>query len=95
MQTAGKGAYGYGWSVTPAPGGHAGRQISHGGNINGFSAWLSRFPDEDVVLIVLSNLQDTNARQIVLDLYAVLHHDPYEPLMGSAPQSQTPVSDDL
>lgn len=94
METAGKGAYGYGWSVTPAPGGHAGRQISHGGNINGFSAWLSRFPDEDVVLIVLSNLQDTNARQMVLDLYSVLHHEAYEPLLGPAPQ-HAPVPDIL
>lgn len=77
MQTPAKGLYGYGWWIAPAPGFHSGREISHGGNINGFSAWLSLFPDEDVVLVVLSNLQDTNGRQVSLDLYSVLHHEPY------------------
>lgn len=77
MATPGKGAHGYGWFCAPAPGFHSGRDISHGGSINGFSTWLSRFPEEDVVLVVLSNLQDTNSRQVALDLYSVLHHDPY------------------
>ena len=77
METPGKGAHGYGWFAGPAPGFHSGRDISHGGNINGFSAWLSRFPDEDGVVVVLSNLQDTNSRQVALDLYSVLHGDPY------------------
>lgn len=77
METPGKGPYGYGWWVSPAPGFHSGREIYHGGNINGFSGWLSRFPDEDLVLVVLSNLQDTNGRQVVLDLYSVLHQEPY------------------
>lgn len=77
METPGKGAHGYGWYAGPAPGFHSGRDISHGGSINGFSAWLSRFPAEDVVLVVLSNLQDTNSRQVALDLYSVLHQEPY------------------
>lgn len=77
MQTPGKGAHGYGWFAGPAPGFHSGQDISHGGSINGFSTWLSRFPEEDVVVVVLSNLQDTNSRQVALDLYSVLHHDPY------------------
>lgn len=77
METPGKGTYGYGWWISPAPGLHSGREICHGGNINGFSAWLSRFPDDDLVLVVLSNLQDTNARQVALNLYSVLHHEPY------------------
>ena len=78
METPRQGPYGYGWWISPAPGFHSGREICHGGNINGFSTWLSRFPDEDVVLVVLSNLQDTNSRQLILDLYSVLHGDPYE-----------------
>lgn len=77
MATPGKGAHGYGWYSAPAPGFHSGRDISHGGSINGFSTWLSRFPKEDVVIVVLSNLQDTNSRQIALDLYSVLHREPY------------------
>lgn len=77
MEAPGKGPYGYGWWISPAPGFHPGREICHGGNINGFSAWLSRFPHEDLVLVVLSNLQDTNSRQIVLDLYSILHREPY------------------
>lgn len=77
METPRKGAHGYGWFVGPAPGFHSGRDISHGGSINGFSAWLSRYPEEDVVLVVLSNLQDTNSRQVALDLYAVLHREHY------------------
>lgn len=84
METPGKGPYGYGWWISPAPGFHSGREICHGGNLNGFSTWLSRFPDEDVVLVVLSNLQDTKSRQVVLDLYSVLHKEPY-----SAPRAAT------
>jgi CubicO group peptidase (beta-lactamase class C family) len=90
METPGKGLYGYGWWITPAPGFHSGRQICHGGNINGFSAWLSRFPDEDIVLVVLSNLQETNSRQIALDLYSVLHQEPYEaPVAPAHPTSKS------
>ncbi|HWH59546.1 MAG TPA: serine hydrolase [Terriglobales bacterium] len=70
--------YGYGWWIVPTQGLHSGQEICHGGNINGFSARLSRFPDEDVVLVVLSNLQDTDSRQVVRDLYSILHRDPYE-----------------
>lgn len=77
MERPGKGPYGYGWWISAAPGFHSGREICHGGNLNGFSTWLSRFPHEDVVLVVLSNLQDTIARQVILDLYSVLHKEPY------------------
>ena len=94
METPSKGAYGYGWYVTPAPGFHPGRQISHGGNMNGFSAWMSRFPDEGLVLVALSNLQDINTRQLVLNLYSVLHNEPYDALIGPAPP-HGPVSDIL
>ena len=30
--------------------------VGHGGGINGFSTMISRFPDDDAVVIVLSNL---------------------------------------
>lgn len=47
-----KEGYAFGWSV----GSFAGRRnIRHGGGINGFTTDISRFPDDDACVIVLSN----------------------------------------
>jgi CubicO group peptidase (beta-lactamase class C family) len=60
--------YGYGWFIgtesTPA----SQRQlIWHYGALDGFSAYIGRYPQEQVTIIVLSNLQN-------LDVFALVNH---------------------
>ncbi len=58
MVTPVKNNYGYGVTLAPV----AGRKhVGHGGGINGFSTCISRFPEDDAVVIVLSNVVQGNA----------------------------------
>jgi CubicO group peptidase (beta-lactamase class C family) len=45
--------YGFGWGVDKING-H--RRISHGGGITGFSTFISRFPDDGLTVVVLTNM---------------------------------------
>jgi D-alanyl-D-alanine carboxypeptidase len=57
--------FGYGWEV----GTHTGqRVISHIGDVNGFGAFLSYFPQQGVVVVVLTNMERTPAKDINLAL---------------------------
>jgi CubicO group peptidase (beta-lactamase class C family) len=49
--------YGYGWMITQQSG-H--RLIKHGGRIPGFTAYLARYPDDQVTIIILSNWDRLN-----------------------------------
>jgi len=52
---AGGEAYGYGWFI----GTERGRRIIyHAGGINGFAAIIARYPDEQITLIVLTNVEN-------------------------------------
>lgn len=52
----GSAAYGYGWLAWD----HLGRRlVGHGGAIDGFRAWILRYPDNRVTIIVLSNQEDS------------------------------------
>jgi CubicO group peptidase (beta-lactamase class C family) len=75
MYTPCKGDYAYGWSVATR---FRRKVISHGGGINGFSTMISRYPDDEVCVIVLSNLQSANAGRISRDLEALLFGEKYE-----------------
>lgn len=49
-------AYGYGWFVLD----HLGRRmVGHGGAIEGFRAWLFRYPADRITIILLSNQEDS------------------------------------
>jgi CubicO group peptidase (beta-lactamase class C family) len=48
--------YGYGWGITEV---HGHKVVGHGGGINGFSTVIWRAVEEDAVVIVLSNREDT------------------------------------
>jgi len=50
-------SYGYGVEVRETDGR---REISHRGGTEGFSAWLVRFPDDDVIIVLLSNSESTD-----------------------------------
>ncbi len=61
--------YGYGWDI----GSTAGRpSIAHGGGIFGFASFMARFPEDDAVIIVLSNGIQMPPRLIAEDLAQIL-----------------------
>lgn len=53
--------YGYGVAVDEL-GGH--RQLSHSGNLDGFQASVSYFPDESLTVVVLVNTEDAGASDL-------------------------------
>jgi D-alanyl-D-alanine carboxypeptidase len=55
--------YGFGWEVGPANG-HA--QIKHGGALAGFRSYYLRLPQDDLTVIVLTNLQTAPVDTIAL-----------------------------
>lgn len=56
--------YAYGWSVKTEPK----KLYDHGGGINGFATMIGRFPDDDVVVVVLSNYEGGAAQDIARKL---------------------------
>jgi len=69
MFTPLKGSYGYGWSISKKL---ERRTIAHGGNIYGFSTYISRFPAEKLTFIVLSNNEGTAGGEIADDLASIV-----------------------
>jgi CubicO group peptidase (beta-lactamase class C family) len=53
--------YGYGWWITTFNGHH---EISHPGLIDGFATSIARYPDDQVTVIVLSNMSGADASSI-------------------------------
>jgi len=67
-----KGGYGYGWFISKM----LDRKVTeHNGGINGFATNIARFVDDDVVIIVLSNIEDANPMEITLDLSVVVFEE--------------------
>jgi hypothetical protein len=48
------------------------KTIGHGGGIPGFSTMIQRYPEQDAVVIVLSNVENANAGQIANSLASVM-----------------------
>lgn len=68
MFTPYRGGYGYGWYV----GEKFGRRVfSHGGLIEGYAAFIERFPDDKTTVIVLSNVDSTPTSRVARDLTAM------------------------
>ncbi|MCG6949895.1 MAG: serine hydrolase [Acidobacteria bacterium] len=67
--------YGYCWRVAVDNGR---RSVGHGGGTSGVSAMFSRFPDDDVTIIVLSNYTEA-AMQPARALEAIYFGDEYDP----------------
>ena len=70
-----KNGYGYGWGIGEK---FDRREISHGGGIYGFSTDISRFPDDKVTVIVLTNIQGSPAGRVSNDLAAIIFGAKYE-----------------
>ena len=67
--------YGYGLVIDN----HSGRQrVHHDGGISGFASSLTRYPNEALTIVVLSNLGTALPGRIAEDLAAIAFNEPYE-----------------
>ena len=67
--------YGYGWFIDIQ---HDLDRISHDGGIDGFRTHLARYPNEQIAIIVLSNLATSPVAKIGRDIAAILLGKSYE-----------------
>lgn len=67
--------YGYGLVIGDQP---ERLIIGHGGGINGFMTNLIFFPDENLTIAVLCNVESANPERIARDLAAIVLGEPYE-----------------
>ncbi len=75
MFTPYRDGYGFGWKIVKEL---ERKAVIYGGGINGFSASIRRYPDDDGCVIVLSNLQSVDAEKVSHDLGAILFGTHYE-----------------
>ncbi len=67
--------YGYGW----IPDDENGRKsVGHSGRIDGFASSFRLFPDEDLFVAVLSNVNGTNTERMTQSLAAIAHGEPFK-----------------
>ena len=70
-----KNRYGYGWSIDSIEGK---RRVSHGGGIHGFITNISRVPEDDICIVLLSNASDPAISEITKSIFAILYGKEYE-----------------
>jgi CubicO group peptidase (beta-lactamase class C family) len=70
-----KNNYGYGWNIDSLEGK---RRVSHGGGIHGFTSHFSRIPEDDIVIILLSNNSSPALFDISNRIYSALYGKPYD-----------------
>ncbi len=75
MFTAHHGPIGYGWAIDSLFGR---RMAHHNGEISGFVSNIARFPDQHVLVVVLSNREGTAVDNITRDLAAIVFGERYE-----------------
>ena len=69
MLAPGPGDYGLGWQIKR----YFGRpMVNHSGGIDGFASHLAVYPDERLVIVVLSNIDSEPAKSTACDIAAVL-----------------------
>ncbi|HEY9695982.1 MAG TPA: serine hydrolase [Trichocoleus sp.] len=74
-EESGNAHYGYGWVIDHA---YEHDRVGHGGRIDGFTTSIARYPNEQVAIIVLSNLESAPVDRISNDLAAILFGREYE-----------------
>jgi CubicO group peptidase (beta-lactamase class C family) len=75
MFTPVKDDYGYGWGIKK----RFGRTVqSHGGGIPGFRSVVARYPDENLFVAVLANVEDAPVQVMANDLAAIVLGEKYE-----------------
>lgn len=87
MFTPFKANYGYGWIISKT---FDRTRIAHSGGIFGFNTQFSRFPDDKVTIVVLSNNQNFNAGKVAHVLSAIVFGEDYK-----LPQEAKTVSPEI
>ncbi len=67
--------YGYGWTIDSVDGK---RRVGHGGGIHGFITNISRVPEDDVCIVLLSNASNEAIGEITKTIFDALYNKPYE-----------------
>ncbi len=81
VYTPGLNGYGYGWFIDKAFG-H--RRFRHNGILPGYVSNFVKFPDEQLTLIIFSNLDRVRLTNITRDLTAIVMGNPYDlPVRGT------------
>ena len=70
-----KNKYGYGWGIDTIEGK---RKVAHGGGIHGFTTNISRVPEDDVCIVLLSNASNTTLGEITKSIFAILYGKEYK-----------------
>ncbi len=79
----GPGDYGLGWFIRRD---EKGRLVhSHGGGVRGFVCEMRRYPEQDALLVVLANRDDSPLRRVVADLEKILFG------VATAPEAAPPA----
>lgn len=81
--------YAYGWRVTESFGK---RMVGHTGAVSGFHNYITRYIDDDTVVIVLSNFEKADVEVISLQLAAFLFD---LPVPTPAPDAAMPTASDV
>lgn len=89
MTTPNLGDYAYGVSVTTA---HDAKKVSHNGAIQGFNTSMTYYPDEELLVVALSNLNGNAPDNIVAKLDDLMHGE--EVVLPSERQEIT-LADDV
>ena len=70
-----KNKYGYGWGIDSIEGK---RKVAHSGGIHGFTTNISRVPEDDVCIVLLSNASNTTLGEITKSIFAILYGKEYK-----------------
>lgn len=70
-----KNKYGYGWNIDSIEGK---RKVAHSGGIHGFTSNFTRIPDDDLVLILLSNNSSPALYEITNKMLDAIYKKPYD-----------------
>lgn len=74
MFTEFKDNYGFGWGIVNV---FNHKMIAHSGDIDGFTSNISRFINDDISIIILSNFEHTPINRINKDLIAIVFNEKY------------------
>jgi len=76
------GTYGYGWAISTMKG-HA--NVAHGGGINGFNTYISRFPQDHAMFVWLRNVLAPGTPSLNQDLTGILFGEAIDPPRPAPP----------
>jgi CubicO group peptidase (beta-lactamase class C family) len=89
MTTPNLGDYAYGVGVTKA---HDAKKVSHNGGIQGFNTSMTYYPDEELLIVALANINGNAPDVIVAQLDDLMHG---EEIVLAAERQEITLSDDI